>query len=47
MGSPPSPRHGASLTLIQNRMFVYGGNLANGKVDDGSFVYILDCCKMK
>ncbi|EIE86980.1 hypothetical protein RO3G_11691 [Rhizopus delemar RA 99-880] len=47
MGSPPSPRHGASLTLIQNRMFVYGGDSANGKMDDGSFVYILDCSKIK
>ncbi|CEI92921.1 hypothetical protein RMCBS344292_07168 [Rhizopus microsporus] len=47
MGSPPSARYGATLTLNQNKIFVFGGDSLYGKVDDGSYVYILDCSKIK
>ncbi|KAI7904461.1 uncharacterized protein BX663DRAFT_505114 [Cokeromyces recurvatus] len=47
MGSPPSPRYGLSLTVIQNKIYVFGGDSINGKSDDSNYVYILDCSKIK
>lgn len=45
MGTPPSPRYGLTLTVVQNKIYVFGGESISGKTDDGSHVYILDCCK--
>lgn len=47
MGTPPSPRYGSTLTVIQNKIYVFGGECLTGKTDDSSHVYILDCCKYK
>lgn len=45
MGAPPSPRFGATLTVIQNKIYVFGGESVSGKTEDTSYVYILDCGK--
>ncbi|KAG1468788.1 hypothetical protein G6F56_003634 [Rhizopus delemar] len=47
MGAPPSARYATSLTLCQNKLYVYGGDSVYGKMEDGSYVYILDCSKIK
>ncbi|GAA5800821.1 hypothetical protein HPULCUR_006260 [Helicostylum pulchrum] len=47
MGTPPSPRYGSTLTVIQNKIYVFGGECLTGKTDDSSHVYILDCSKIK
>jgi hypothetical protein len=45
MGSPPSPRYGLSMTVIHNKIYVYGGDSVTGKTDDSAYVYTLDCCR--
>ncbi|KAI8088133.1 hypothetical protein BDF21DRAFT_412536 [Thamnidium elegans] len=47
MGTPPSPRYGSTLTVVQNKIYVFGGECLTGKTDDSSHVYILDCSKIK
>jgi N-acetylneuraminic acid mutarotase len=46
MGAPPSPRFGSTLTVIQSKIYVFGGESVSGKTEDSSHVYILDCCKV-
>lgn len=45
MGPPPSPRFGHTLTVIQNKIYVFGGESVGTKNEDSSHVFILDCCK--
>lgn len=45
MGAPPSPRYGLSMTVIHNKIYVFGGDSVTGKTDDSAYVYTLDCCK--
>lgn len=45
MGPPPSPRYGLSMTVIHNKIYVYGGDSVTGKTDDSAYVYTLDCCR--
>ncbi|CAO0803576.1 unnamed protein product [Mucor circinelloides] len=47
MGVPPSPRYGLSMTVIQNKIYVFGGDSVAGKTDDSAYVYTLDCSKIK
>ncbi|KAI9485266.1 MAG: hypothetical protein EXX96DRAFT_475623, partial [Benjaminiella poitrasii] len=47
MGTPPSPRYGLSLTVIQNKIYVFGGDSVNGKTDDSNCIYVLDCSKIR
>ena len=47
MGPPPSPRYGLSMTVIHNKIYVYGGDSVTGKTDDSAYVYTLDCSKIK
>ncbi|KAG0911780.1 hypothetical protein G6F33_006687 [Rhizopus arrhizus] len=47
MGVPPSARYGASLTSNQSKIYVYGGECLHGKAEDGPYVHILDCSKIK
>lgn len=46
MGTPPSPRYGSTLTVVQNKIYVFGGESIRGRPEDGSHIYILDCCKI-
>ncbi|KAG1047053.1 hypothetical protein G6F43_010483 [Rhizopus delemar] len=47
MGVPPSARYGASLTSNQSKIYVYGGECLHGKAEDGPYVHVLDCSKIK
>ncbi|GAN06947.1 conserved hypothetical protein [Mucor ambiguus] len=47
MGAPPSPRYGLSMTVIHNKIYVFGGDSVTGKTDDSAYVYTLDCSKIK
>ncbi|KAK4508865.1 uncharacterized protein ATC70_013488 [Mucor velutinosus] len=47
MGAPPSPRYGLSMTVIHNKIYVFGGDSVTGKTDDSAHVYTLDCSKIK
>jgi hypothetical protein len=46
MGPPPSPRFGLSLTVIQNKIYVFGGDSVGTKNEDSAHMFILDCCKV-
>lgn len=45
MGVPPSPRYGFTMSVIQNKIYVFGGDSMGGRVDDINQIFILDCCK--
>jgi hypothetical protein len=45
MGPPPSPRFGLTLTVIQQKIYVFGGESVGTKNEDSAHVFILDCCK--
>ncbi|KAI8977696.1 hypothetical protein BDF20DRAFT_581865 [Mycotypha africana] len=47
MGPSPSPRFGLTMTSVNNRLFVIGGDNENAKMEDASLIYILDCLKIK
>ncbi|KAI8067639.1 uncharacterized protein B0P05DRAFT_620692 [Gilbertella persicaria] len=46
MGIPPSPRFGLTLTAIQKKIYVFGGE-SIGKADDSLSLFVLDCTKIK
>ncbi|KAI8971129.1 hypothetical protein BDB01DRAFT_730974 [Pilobolus umbonatus] len=45
IGLPPSPRYGLTLTAIDKKLYLFGGESKTGKAEDASYVFILDCCK--
>ncbi|CDH55861.1 related to kel1-involved in cell fusion andmorphology [Lichtheimia corymbifera JMRC:FSU:9682] len=47
MGPAPSARYGLSISSVKERLYVLGGDNGNGKLEDGSMAYILDCSKIR
>ncbi|KAI8375222.1 hypothetical protein BD560DRAFT_393085 [Blakeslea trispora] len=47
MGQAPSPRYGHTLTVIRHCIYVFGGESPQGKSDDSTCLFILDCSKIK
>lgn len=47
MGPSPSPRHGLTMTAVREKLFVLGGDNETQKLDDSSFIFILDSTKIK
>lgn len=47
MGPSPSPRHGLTMTAVNHRLIVLGGDNDTSKMEDSSSIYILDSTKIK
>ncbi|CEP17636.1 hypothetical protein [Parasitella parasitica] len=47
MGPSPSPRHALTMTAVNHRLIVLGGDNETSKMDDSSLIYILDSSKIK
>jgi hypothetical protein len=47
MGPSPSPRHGLTMTAVREKLYVLGGENDTSKLDDSSFIFILDSTKIK
>jgi hypothetical protein len=46
MGPAPTPRSGHTMTALKDKVYVLGGEPANGmKSEDATMVYILDTSK--
>ncbi|KAI9267679.1 hypothetical protein EDC94DRAFT_515047 [Helicostylum pulchrum] len=47
MGPSPSPRHGLTMTAVRDKLYVLGGDNETARLDDSSFIFILDSTKIK
>ncbi|OBZ85868.1 Tip elongation aberrant protein 1 [Choanephora cucurbitarum] len=47
MGQAPSPRYGHTLVAIRHNIYVFGGELLQGKPEDNTCLFVLDCSKVK
>ncbi|RIA93152.1 hypothetical protein C1645_722866, partial [Glomus cerebriforme] len=47
LGTSPGPRYGLTMTLSQDKVYIFGGESSQTKIDEDGIIHILDTSKLK